>query len=686
MNGLHTTPFFYVICCIVTTTDTRKIYQTDPTEKDPVRVNFTASCLSRVLITLTTRFTSTEPTNTRVWHDRSGQFKVDAEFLGVHNGKLRLHKVNGVVIEVPAEKMSFEDMDFIRRLEARKSGSASSRPAPARTSPSRDSDNVPLGDLRRPNSATPATRSTPTAKKPRIDWFDFFLSSECDIDDCTRYAAAFERDKIDESILADLEPPTLRTLGLREGDIIRVMKKIQQREWKAQPPRAADAKVQDQLKKDEELAARLQAEYDGRGPKRSSTTSPAPNLFSGPNGSLKNNTRRGRPTPTKSATLGLDTSSIASASEQLSRTSSPVVSTTANGKSSSAARSNTSSAPAVGGFDDDAWAPRPASTAPKAPTPAPAAPPAPTPPPAVSAISPPPAPPVSAPPPAPPAQPAASLADAHAIQRPATSNAGLSLATEFDVLAKLGTMRPPSAPMPQNTPPAVVPTPPSYHQGLGVGGSTLPMASYLQTQQTGVPSPLQPIGGPRAPFAPVPSNESLLKPLIPTTTGFNSFVPTRPGAAPSPLNPNAGFQMGNPSFLTSQPTGLGPFGGGSFGPSPAQPLQPNPTGYGSSFSQPSSTLSQFSTTSTYGSSPGYQSPMQPQPTGFGTFGGHISPQPQFNAGTSFINSLQSRKIASGEIRVQLKQLPFPQNLLARSRTIQRPLRRTTTRQQISLRL
>ncbi|KAJ3009015.1 hypothetical protein NUW54_g2940 [Trametes sanguinea] len=34
------------------------------------------------------------PENLRVWHDRTGQFRVDAAFLGYSNGKLRLHKVN----------------------------------------------------------------------------------------------------------------------------------------------------------------------------------------------------------------------------------------------------------------------------------------------------------------------------------------------------------------------------------------------------------------------------------------------------------------------------------------------------------------------------------------------------------------------------------------------------------------
>jgi len=52
----------------------------------------------------------------RVWHDRSGQFRVEAAFLGFNNTKLRLQKFNGVIVEVPSEKMSIEDMRYIEEM------------------------------------------------------------------------------------------------------------------------------------------------------------------------------------------------------------------------------------------------------------------------------------------------------------------------------------------------------------------------------------------------------------------------------------------------------------------------------------------------------------------------------------------------------------------------------------------
>ena len=59
--------------------------------------------------------TEPNPNRTRVWSDRTGQFKVEAEFLGMSGNKLRLHKMNGVIIEVPLEKMAPEDVNLVRK-------------------------------------------------------------------------------------------------------------------------------------------------------------------------------------------------------------------------------------------------------------------------------------------------------------------------------------------------------------------------------------------------------------------------------------------------------------------------------------------------------------------------------------------------------------------------------------------
>ena len=53
-----------------------------------------------------------DPKELRVWHDRSGSFKVEAQFIGFVDGKIHLHKKNGVKIVVPTFQMAFEDLKY----------------------------------------------------------------------------------------------------------------------------------------------------------------------------------------------------------------------------------------------------------------------------------------------------------------------------------------------------------------------------------------------------------------------------------------------------------------------------------------------------------------------------------------------------------------------------------------------
>ena len=499
---------------------------------------------------------------TRVWYDHSGQWRTEAEFLGISKGKIRLHKINGVIIEVPPEKMSPNDVRYIENITNKSlTTTSASRPR------NKDEDNVPLGALsaRKPVQDPVSARPTPSPKKaPTVDWFEFFLNAGCEIDDCSRYASSFERDKIDEAILPDIKESTLRSLGLREGDIIRVTKAIEQRKPKSSSARDDARKVQ--MARDEEIAKALQAEEDaGPSSRHTNTTSPPPNLFAGPGGALK--TRRGRPQPRGTAPpVNVDANSIASASDQISRTGSPLVVSPSVARAASPLNLNPpkptpSTQPS--GFDDDAWTNRPSSTKPLAPTPTPP----------VSAPAPPPAPtpaavPSPSPTPQPPVQPAPPTST--------DSTGSKQDPGQFELLAKIGQMRAPSAPappssIPRHSSPVIVPPPPqSFHSGLGMGASPLPLGQHLQSQRTGMyAQPLQ--NGARGPLAPVPANQGLLNPLIPTNTGFNQFVPTRPASNP-PFQPSpqpSFLPQGQPAFLSAPPIGFGPNG----------PLVSQPTGF-----------------------------------------------------------------------------------------------------------
>lgn len=467
--------------------------------------------------------------------------------------------------------MSAEDMRYVEKVTNKKSGNS----APTRKT---SEDDMPL-EQRRKSLQSDAQRQPQARKAPKIDWFEFFLSAGCDVDDCTRYASSFERDKMDESILPDITDATMRSLGLREGDIIRVTKVIQQRK-----PKKPDTTAQDQLSQDEALARQLQDEE--RSGKKSS---PAPNLFAGPGGALKQPQRRGRPQPSKSSPAStVDLNAINNASDNIQRTSSPQALSPASTPVQPPQRSSSAlAAPATSGFDDDAWTPRPSSTKPHTPTPSA---------PAIRAPS------------APPAPPAPAVSPPQTQPSPATlpvqnqsSGSKLVNTTEsdiFDQLSRLSQLRvqspaaspaAPSPPVNASSPPVASPPPASYQAGLGMGSSPVPMGQHVQNQQTGLVSPQN---GPRGPYAPVPSNQSLLQPLIPTTTGFNNFIPTRPGNVslqgpqPHPFMPSqvTGFPN-NPQPMMSQPTAFGPtmpvlpqqtgMPAGNFGNFGASPFQNN---------------------------------------------------------------------------------------------------------------
>ncbi|KAK7049547.1 cytoskeletal protein binding protein [Paramarasmius palmivorus] len=535
----------------------------------------------------------------RTWHDRSGQFRVDAALLGFKDGKLRLHKTNGVIVEVPSEKMSVEDMKYIEK-------SYNKKPKPKED----DDDNIPLAHQKRASTIRQAPKKGPT-----VDWFDFFLSAGCDLDDCTRYAAAFERDKIDEAILPDITEGTMRSLGLREGDIIRVKKAIDSRK----PPKKDADPREAQIANDEALARQLEAQ-------EKSGSKAAPNLFASPGGALKTS-RRGRPQPSKSLPASVDINAINTVSEQIQRTSSPQLLSPESARASTSTpvqpppRSSSALA-TTSGFDDDAWTNRPSSTKPIAPSPpattarAPSAPPAT----ATATTTAAPAAPAAAPEPPKPAAPATT-----------SSPNSLAKTTEsdiFDQLARLSELRKltPQAPVVAAAPapvmaPAQVPTPisnpaspppASFMSGLGVNNSPLSMGQHLQNQQTGILPQTTAYNGPRGPFAPVPANQSLLQPLVPTQTGFNGFVPTRPGSTPSFLSSQPTGMPGTQPLM-SQPTGM-PFNGFNNNPSPFQanggfqssgnfngpsPIMSNPTG--------------FNPSPNFGQSPFNQSPFNQSP-------------------------------------------------------------------------
>jgi len=119
-----------------------------------------------------------------MWTDRSGKYKVEAEYLGFHDGKISLHKLNGVKIAVPVREMSQEDVAFVEKMTGQKVSEAG------------------------------------------FDWYDFFIKAGIATEDALRYSTTFRTEKMDSSILPDLTRDVLKGLNVKEGDIIRVRKAI----------------------------------------------------------------------------------------------------------------------------------------------------------------------------------------------------------------------------------------------------------------------------------------------------------------------------------------------------------------------------------------------------------------------------------------------------------------------------
>jgi hypothetical protein len=441
------------------------------------------------------------------------------------------------------------------------------------------------------------------------------------MDDCTRYAANFDRDRIDESILPELDASTLRSLGLREGDVIRVSKIIKGRYGKKTPEQTA------QLSADEEYARKLQEHEDsgGKGP----TPAPPPGLFTNADGKLANHTRRGRPERRNTLTSNtVDTAALGAVSEQLTKVSlTPLEPTktpvTPPEKKEEPKEVKKEEPPKtlLTGFDDDAWEIKPTAKSSKPASPAPV--------PSPKTAS-----------PAPKPNGTDALLAQISSMRPASADPPRG--GNFDVLAELPSPQNVQAQQRSNSVSAVGSMPPPSSYGLGAGNATAPMSQLQQPQiqqpqmQQQVPQLQQPQmpdpNAPRGPLAPVRANEGLLNPLQPTMTGM--FVPTH----------QTGFQ----SPMGMQPTGMG-MGGGMLSPGGyQQPIQPAYTGL--------PTFQQQQQNSSFNAIANLPPPQVPQPTGAGD---KFAPSNIFSAmkRTDFGKSEEATPQSASECRRMGNELP-----------------------------
>ena len=259
---------------------------------------------------LTVAIQEPDASKVRKWTDRTKAFTVEAQFIGLQDGKIQLHKVNGIKIAVPVAKMSVEDLEYVEKI----------------TNVSLDEDK-PLSSIRaRATSDSKRGNAGASVQHPEYDWFDFFLKAGVGPHQCERYAQNFIKDSMDESVLSDITPETLRTLGLKEGDILRVMRHLDTTLGRT----GAKSKLRNVSFGGEEVIGNGE---DGQG-----------GLFAGPGGMLRNNTRKARPAPAVQAGDVVDPKAFERTEELKPKE-----------VESSLPTPTAPENPVPAGFDDDAW-------------------------------------------------------------------------------------------------------------------------------------------------------------------------------------------------------------------------------------------------------------------------------------------------------------------------------------------
>ena len=540
-------------------------------------------------------------------------------------------------------------------------------------------DEKPLSEIRRrstqkakpeaskreqPSTAAPQSgaiieqtkRAQPKATDPsKYDWFDFFLNAGVSPYQCERYSFNFNKDSMDESNLPDITPEVLRKLGLKEGDILRVMKYL-------------DNKFNRKKGGSGESERPLSPSDTGGG------------LFSGPGGTLRNNTRKGRPAP------AIQSNDVVDADSFRQKGSGRKIEDRPETVSTPLASAPPPSSRTVGGFDDDAWDVKPSKRQPSAATTSH------SPPAQVSTSSAPPQPALTGSmaelsllsPPLEPtkapqqvAQPPLQPQQTQPIQQPQqqiqqqptqqpaqapqpTASQQQPIGANPSFFSQLN-QQPTGAPtQQQQQPPQAPPMPmfnsqPSFQQQQpqqqNMPPRQRPQAPPAPAQNSFLPPPPRPLSAPQN----VPQNNAFgPPPLQPQLTGFQPSN-NQPQLAPpgqslidmNRMNQMSQQQQFNQPQMYPQPTGFGlqNQGFGQFGSG----TQPQQTGYGQQFQispQPTNYQSQqpyingqqtgspFADPRSQQQTGGFQS-MAPQPTGFQTpFQSSIQPQQ-----TGSINSM-----------------------------------------------
>ncbi|KAI8580486.1 hypothetical protein K450DRAFT_198594 [Umbelopsis ramanniana AG] len=272
-----------------------------------------------------------DPSQVRLWTDRTGAFKVEAQFVSASDGKYRLHKTNGVKIDVPEDKLCVEDVEYVRDFLDREEQQKRKQKA------SQDAAKSTAG----PSKATSAPQKS---YNQDWDWFDWFMMLGIPMQQSLVYSSSFKSEKLDDSDIPKLTHKQMKTLGMKEKYVQRVQRFIENE--KVEPPSDEETANENDEDQDEALARKIhEAENEGK----------APNIFRKKSKSSEGNaSARPKATSPAPAKVHGDIFDLLTG-EPVEEEPKPV-SPKATGDSAS--KQLTSPTSPQDGFDDDAWIPR----------------------------------------------------------------------------------------------------------------------------------------------------------------------------------------------------------------------------------------------------------------------------------------------------------------------------------------
>ncbi|KAH8547776.1 hypothetical protein BGW37DRAFT_223909 [Umbelopsis sp. PMI_123] len=267
-----------------------------------------------------------DPSKVRLWTDRTGAFKVEAQFVSASEGKYRLHKVNGVKIDVPEDKLCVEDVEYVRDLLDKEEQQKRKEKGAHESSKSATDPSKP-------------TITTQNSYNQNWDWFDWFMMVGIPMQQSLVYSSAFKAEKLDDSDIPKLTHKQMKTLGLKEKYVQRIQRFVETEQ--VEPP----SDDENTNENDEELVRRVQeAESEGK----------APNIFRKKSKSSEGNATA-RPKATSPAPVKVhgDIFDLLTGDpiEEEPKSTSPK-------ESDESAKQPTSPTSPQNGFDDDAWIPR----------------------------------------------------------------------------------------------------------------------------------------------------------------------------------------------------------------------------------------------------------------------------------------------------------------------------------------